>query len=542
MLRSAIKTAAVMALVFGLGTVMVSAQNVVIDNDQDPYYYADRPAIDRYLSAEVWTDHSDAEYYSGDNVTIYFRANRDAFIAIYSIDSRGMVNLLFPAREGDDNFVRGGVTYSLPGPDDDYDLVLSGPQGDENIQIVASREQFPIPNWYHNSGLTCDWDSRNDYMDYLNGRYFVRYDGQRFAYDRAVIFVNEWEPDYFRPIYYPAYPSWSVCGNAYIDYPWGSSIYINGIYWGCAPMYVPRLLVGWHTITVYDRWGYCWESDFHVSRYHTVVFDKTIIHTSPTVASKYKEVRTVGYRDPVKAGYTKFYDEVNTWKSERSTGKVVANTQSGGTVSKQVHNEITKADYESFTAPKKRYVEGDGKLVKGDRGYETSGVEYERTVTNQKTTKSSTGSSRYETSSKQHTIGSDEYESSRGSSGKTSKSSSNSGSYDRSSSSSKSSSSDSYYRKQSGSTQSKTSKSSGRTTTTPKVDKKSSSPSQTGGSSNSRTIHRSPSTTKSSGNSGGGTLRSQPSQGKSSGSSSGSSKPSGSSKSSSNSSKGKKGR
>lgn len=531
MLRLVIKTAAVMALVLGLGTIVVPAQNVVIDNDQDPYYYADRPAIDRYLSAEVWTDHSDAEYYSGDNVTVYFRANRDAFVSIYSIDSRGMVNLLFPAREGDDNFIRGGVTYSLPGPDDDYDLVLSGPQGSENIQIVASREQFPIPNWYHNSGLTCDWDSRNDYMDYLNGRYFVRYDGQRFAYDRAVVFVNEWEPDYFRPIYYPSYPSWSVCGNIYVDYPWGSSIYINGIYWGCAPLYVPRLLVGWHTITVYDPWGYCWEDNFHVSRYHTVIFDKTIIHTSPTVVSKYKEVRTVGYRDPVKAGYSKFYDRVDSWKSTRSAGKSVVTSKPGVAASKEIRHQITKSDFDSFTAPKKKYVQGDGQLVKGDRGYETRGVEYDRTTVTRKSSNNTTTGSRYETSSKQRNTSGDSYNTTRRTVDKTRKSSNTSGTYKRSSESSKSSSSGDYYRKQSGTSRSKATTKSTERSTTPKVEKRSTSSSKSSGNSSSRTIHRAPST-KSSGQSS-GTVKSQPSRGSSS------SKSSGSSKSSSSSSKGK---
>ena len=151
----------------------------------------DRVNIDRYLDVEIWTDHSDAEYYVGDNITVHFRVNRDAFVAIYSIDSRGRVSLMYPSDPAEDNFVRGGVTYSLPGPNDDFDLVVSGPEGMENLQIIASRERFPIPNWYNNSGLVFEGDDRHDYMDYLNERYFVRYAGQRFAFDRAVIFVDE---------------------------------------------------------------------------------------------------------------------------------------------------------------------------------------------------------------------------------------------------------------------------------------------------------------------------------------------------------------
>ena len=286
MVRVTAKLSWLLVLLVAAGAGLATAQSIQpVDTGDDIYqgdregYYIDRPRVDRFLDAEIWTDNADAEYYEGDNITIYFRVNRDAFVAIYSIDTRGKVNLLFPTSPAEDNFVQGGVTYSLPGSHDDYDLVVTGPEGIERLQIVASRERFPIPVWYNNSGLLCDWNEVDDYMDYLNGRYFVRYDGQRFAFDRAVVFVNEWEPAYFRPVYMPYYPSWSVCGNVYIDYPWGSSVYINGIYWGCTPLYVPRLLVGWHTITVYDHWGWCWEHDFHVSYYNTVVFDRTLIKT-----------------------------------------------------------------------------------------------------------------------------------------------------------------------------------------------------------------------------------------------------------------------
>jgi len=108
------------------------------------------------------------------------------------------------------------------------------------------------------------------------GRYFVRYDGQRFAYDGGDL-CGRMGARLFPPIYTPYYPGWAVCGNVYIDYPWGGAVYVNGIYWGCAPLYIPRLLVGWHTMTIYDPWGYCWENDVHVSRYNTLILDRTII-------------------------------------------------------------------------------------------------------------------------------------------------------------------------------------------------------------------------------------------------------------------------
>ena len=392
-----------------------SAQSIVQDDSE----YQNRGGgyeearIDRFLDVEVWTDHSDGEYYSGDNIVVYFRANRDAFISIYSIDTRGRVNLLFPADPMQDNFIRGGVTYRLPGEDDGYDLEVTGPEGFENIQIIASRETFPIPNWYNNSGMVCDRDDRADYMDNLNSMYFVKYGGQRFAYDRAAIYVNEWEEYYYRPIYHPYYPSWTMCGNVYIDYPWGGTIYVNGVYWGCAPLYIPRIAIGWHTITVYDHYGYCWESDFHVSRYNTVIFNRNVVNPLPTVRSKYKEVRTVGYRDPVTSGYPTYVKKSTTVAGKDRSGSVI--TADKGRGGPAVDGKVS--------AIPKKYTVGSGKLVKTDRGYESDisgavysndksgkigstsrpGASYGRKTTTKSANETSSGSYRKETSGRSST-------------------------------------------------------------------------------------------------------------------------------------------
>ena len=406
-------------------------------------YYNDQGAIDRYLDAEIWTDHSDADYYVDDEVVIHFRTNRDAFVAIYSIDSRGMVNLLFPSEPAQDNFVRGGVTYSLPGPADDFELVLNGPEGSETIQIIASRERFPIPDWYHNSGLVFEGDDIYDYMDYLNGRHFVRYGGQRFAYDRAVVFVNEWEPDYFRPIYYPSYPSWAVVGNIYVDYPWGSTVYINGYYWGVTPLYVPRILVGWHTMTIYDRYGHCWENDFHVSRYHTSIFDRHVIITSSTIRSKYKRVRTVGYRNPVVNGYASYNKVVTGFKSR-------ASVPGSKTVTKRTAN--SRDTGKGYVASKKRFVRGESELVKTERGYET------RSTISTKSRSGSGSNVRSYSSDKSKSRSSGSSGTYSGSS-RSSKSSGKTGSYTgsgkSSSAKSRSGSSGDYYKRKSGSSSSK---------------------------------------------------------------------------------------
>ncbi|MBU8934459.1 MAG: DUF4384 domain-containing protein [candidate division Zixibacteria bacterium] len=378
MLRRIIPTLIVAVLAVILMAPVASAQNIARQYDDDDYRYqqedytpryddpqvGDRGRVDRYLDAEVWTNHDDGEYYEGDNITIHFRVNRDAFIVIYTIDTRGRLNMLFPTDPTESNFVNGGVTYHLPAGWDDYDLVVTGPEGVETIQIIASREQIPIPDWYPQSGVVCDWEDRHEFLDYVNDRHFVRYEGQRFAYDRASIYVDEWEEHYFRPVYQPVYHHWTMCGNVYLDYPFGASVYVNGIYWGCTPLYLPRVYVGWHTFTIYDEWGYCWESDIHVSRYNTVVLDYNVVRPRPHVQSKFKQVRQVAYRNPAKNGYPKYVARktaiLNSKKVSRKN--VVLADKSGNNVTKMV------------TVGSKRNIRGSGSMTKSERGWGTTGL------------------------------------------------------------------------------------------------------------------------------------------------------------------------
>ncbi len=441
MLRKLSTLSLATALMLLAGIIGAQAQSIERNSDHDDY---DHAKIDQYLDVEVWTDHYDGEYYEGDNIVINFRVNRDAFIAIYSIDTRGRVNLLFPADPEDENYIRGGATYSLPGEDDDYDLEVSGPEGFENIQIVASRERFPIPNWYHNSGLIADWDDRADYMDYLNDTHFVKYGGQRFAYDRAAVYVNEWEEEYYHPVYTPYYPSWTVYGNCYIDYPYGGAIYVNGIYWGCAPMYIPRLAIGWHTITIYDRSHRCWEHDFHVSRYNTVVFDRDIVRPVPNVRSKYKEVREVGYRDPVKSGYPKFKTKTV------ADGTVVGKT--GGAVTKTTRSTTTVTGKTVTATTGKKYVRGSTKMTETSRGYETdasTGVYQSEKKTRTKTGSTARKQGSYDSKSRSTSTSSNTVKS-RTTTSSSTRSTTKSGSSYRSGSTKSSSKSSGYYQKKSG--------------------------------------------------------------------------------------------
>jgi hypothetical protein len=245
------------------------------------------------LDIDVWVDNEDGVYYEGESITIFFHANRDCHVAIYGLDTRGDVNLLYPAGPWDNGFVYGGEVYAIPADFDDYELIVTGPEGIEHIQAIASQSEMEIPDWFEGSPLDAGYyDDSEDLLDHINNRYFKSRRENRYrAFDHTSIYVKT-PRYYYKPVYVPNhwydYPHYSM---VYFDYPFGAEIYIDGIYFGIAPLWIPRVMIGWHWITIYDRYGYCWENHMHFQHNHTVRFDRSRVKTTRTVTSRYKDVR-----------------------------------------------------------------------------------------------------------------------------------------------------------------------------------------------------------------------------------------------------------
>jgi len=245
------------------------------------------------LDIDVWVDNEDGVYYEGESIRVFFHASRDCFVAIYSVDTRGEVNLLYPSEPWDNGFVYGGEVYAVPADYADYELIVTGPEGMEHIQAIASPEEMNIPDWYGGSSLRADYhDDRGEFVDYINRRYFQsRWDDYRRVFDDVTVFVKS-PHYYYKPVHVPTswydYPHYSMI---YIDYPFGAEVYIDGIYFGIAPLWIPRVIVGWRWITIYDRYGYCWEDHIYVHHDNTIRLDRSRVKTSRTFTSRYKDIR-----------------------------------------------------------------------------------------------------------------------------------------------------------------------------------------------------------------------------------------------------------
>lgn len=286
------------------------------------------------LDVEVWLDNSDGIYYEGENINVHFRASRDCFVALYSVDTRGQLNLLYPIDPQDDGYIQGGEVYSVPGQYADFDLVVTGPEGIEHIQAVASLDRMPIPDWYNGSPERADYDTdRASFVRYINDRYFgCRWDDCVRAFSHATVYVKG-PHYYYKPVHVPRpwydSPNYAVM---YVDYPYGGEVYIDGIFIGFAPLWIPRIMIGWHWFTIYDRYGYCWEDRMDFRHNNTIYIDRTRVKTSRTVVSRFKEVRTQAQ----KFDRTSLVMSDKRVKSVRAeSGKGLVRNERGNVVSKE---------------------------------------------------------------------------------------------------------------------------------------------------------------------------------------------------------------
>jgi hypothetical protein len=210
----------------------------------------------------------DGVYHPGEPIRIFFEVTRDCYVVLYDLDTRGRLHILFPFDPWQDNFVRAGRVHELPGDWDNFDLAVEGPTGTEYIQALASPYPFDLPDWpiYINSPgyypSTCpdpelrDFRAGGDHLAYIHtvNRKLTHRHWHYCATDLARFYVHRRpmpRPSSRRYIHIDPWPD-VYYGEIYIGWPIGVRIYIDGVFIGIAPCYVPRLPFGYHRIRCYD--------------------------------------------------------------------------------------------------------------------------------------------------------------------------------------------------------------------------------------------------------------------------------------------------
>lgn len=203
------------------------------------------------LDVRVWTDRN--EYRVDDTIRVSYRANRDAYVLIFSKDADGKTRQLLPNAYDSDNFVRGGQTYTIPNRG--YSLQVTPPKGRETISIVAFSERHQALSHFR-ANHTDPFPRSKGPKDAI-ARVIVRPDDNnnrgRYAEDSTTFRVygrNENMPGHGGGSSHNNSGTLSIDSN-----PRGAYVYIDGTYRGATPFNAGRVPTGNYDITI-TRSGY----------------------------------------------------------------------------------------------------------------------------------------------------------------------------------------------------------------------------------------------------------------------------------------------
>gem|GEM_PF-4282674 len=107
---------------------------------------------------KVWTEKGDFQkgardisvmsksrnYRIGDKINLYFRSEKDCYLTLLNYGTSGKMTLLLPNAISQDNFIKTGRTYAIPGEEYPFDYILSGPAGFERIKAIGTNRQINL--------------------------------------------------------------------------------------------------------------------------------------------------------------------------------------------------------------------------------------------------------------------------------------------------------------------------------------------------------------------------------------------------------------
>jgi uncharacterized protein DUF4384 len=101
------------------------------------------------------TLNSGGYYERGDRAKVHLRLSQDGYVIVLRADADGRVRVLFPLDPGDDNFVRGGRDYELPGRGGRETFFVDDRSGAGTVLAARSDDPFSFDRF-----------TRGDHWDY----------------------------------------------------------------------------------------------------------------------------------------------------------------------------------------------------------------------------------------------------------------------------------------------------------------------------------------------------------------------------------------
>ena len=122
------------------------ARNLTVEQTAVHAVQAPAPAAggaDR-LGVTAWVDRTNNTYAVGEQVRLFVKPSKDAWITVLNVGPSGRTTMLFPNAHQKDNKVSGNRTVEIPSPASGTSIKVGAPVGRELIKVVASTSPTPL--------------------------------------------------------------------------------------------------------------------------------------------------------------------------------------------------------------------------------------------------------------------------------------------------------------------------------------------------------------------------------------------------------------
>ncbi|MFY9146021.1 MAG: DUF4384 domain-containing protein [Bacillota bacterium] len=193
---------------------------------------------DQGLKLDVWVDRP--TYQVGENITVYARTSRDAYVYIFNVSPTGEVIPLLPSSRETSNFVRAGQVLRLPRGN--YRITADKPGVEYLVAIATIRpmntESYWIKRAMDSARMGAPLISTPEgFLDRLRWAELQPFHADAYA-ATVISFVIE-EPYYWR------------LGNLSVSStPAGALVFVDGRQVGVTPCTVRDLVSGYHEVTL----------------------------------------------------------------------------------------------------------------------------------------------------------------------------------------------------------------------------------------------------------------------------------------------------
>ncbi len=96
------------------------------------------------LGVVAWVDHADNTYAVGEQVRLFVKASKDAYLTVLNVGASGRTTVLFPNAHQPETRVAANRVVEVPPPDSGTRIRVSGPTGRELIKVIATTHPNPL--------------------------------------------------------------------------------------------------------------------------------------------------------------------------------------------------------------------------------------------------------------------------------------------------------------------------------------------------------------------------------------------------------------